>query len=412
MRRVRRQDRLQQNNASDQPLQSQSPSSRSPIRHVHLHFNPNDFPTIKTHQDNDLALHHDEHLLDEHQNDFCMDMNSTNQLFSTSMENFNSNSQSGFGNYLNSISFNTGDEPQETKEMISPTTVITTADSGGKRKKKSEKDMKNLKCGACGAQGHMRTNRVCPMYGKTSGGNSQTNLNVENEDAQHSFDLSHNDMNIGDVSVKMVEGAGTKLIFAKSLLDKSASKDSGRKSKKNKSKSVISSELVHDDDNSISNSQSAPIMTDRPPTPPPIVHVSTMSFIPPLNSSSSSPPINLTYTPKSSGTLKTTLSHTGHRRKSSTTPNTQLKHSQSYANPALSSTPTTGGPLGTMFSFPPNTPTTPTPSSAGIDYLDKRARTVQRRRIDPLVSFASLLETILNELRDMPEVNYLSFVRK
>lgn len=58
-----------------------------------------------------------------------------------------------------------------------------------------------------------------------------------------------------------------------------------------------------------------------------------------------------------------------------------------------------------MFSFPPNTPTTPTPSSiTGIDYLDKRARTVQRRRIDPLVSFASLLETILNELRDMPEV--------
>ncbi|CAF4429768.1 unnamed protein product, partial [Rotaria magnacalcarata] len=67
------------------------------------------------------------------------------------------------------------------------------------------------------------------------------------------------------------------------------------------------------------------------------------------------------------------------------------------------STPLSNGPLGTMFSFPPNTPTTPTPSSSGADYLDKRARTVQRRRIDPLVSFASLLESILNELRDMPE---------
>ncbi len=62
------------------------------------------------------------------------------------------------------------------------------------------------------------------MYGKTTSGNSQTNLNVENEDAQHSFDLQQHDtnssMSIGDVSVKMVEGGGTKLIFAKNLIDK------------------------------------------------------------------------------------------------------------------------------------------------------------------------------------------------
>lgn len=153
--------------------------------------------------------------------------------------------------------------------------------------------------------------------------------------------------------------------------------------------------------------------SDRPPTPPPIVHVSKMPFVLPVKSPS---PMNLTYTPKSSGTLKTTLSHTGHRRKSSTTPTNadiQLKHSQSYVSttpstafrPQPTSTPLSTGPLGTMFSFPPNTPTTPTPPSAGIDYLDKRARTVQRRRIDPAVSFATLLESILNELRDMPEVN-------
>ena len=85
-----------------------------------------------------------------------------------------------------------------------------------------------MKCGACGAQGHMRTNRVCPMYGKTGGGSSQTSINVENEDAQHSFDLaqleSNPSMNIGDVSVKMVEGGGTKLIFAKNVLEKSVNK--------------------------------------------------------------------------------------------------------------------------------------------------------------------------------------------
>ena len=62
------------------------------------------------------------------------------------------------------------------------------------------------------------------MYGKTGSGNSQTNINVENEDAQHSFDLQQMDtnssMNIGDVSVKMVEGGGTKLIIAKNVIDK------------------------------------------------------------------------------------------------------------------------------------------------------------------------------------------------
>lgn len=173
-----------------------------------------------------------------------------------------------------------------------------------------------------------------------------------------------------------------------------------------------------DGDESTTNSQSTPMMSglnsNRPPTPPPIVHVSKMPFIPPIKSESSSS-VNLTYTPKSSGTLKTTLSHTGNRRKSSTTPtnaNNQSKQSQSHVTttpsavfrPQPTSTPLSTGPLGTMFSFPPNTPTTPTPSSAGIDYLDKRARTVQRRRIDPLVSFATLLESILNELRDMPEV--------
>lgn len=61
------------------------------------------------------------------------------------------------------------------------------------------------------------------MYGKTPSGNSQTNINVDNEDAQHSFDLQPSDANVPmnvDVSVKMVEGGGTKLIFAKSVLEK------------------------------------------------------------------------------------------------------------------------------------------------------------------------------------------------
>lgn len=208
---------------------------------------------------------------------------------------------------------------------------------------------------------------------------------------------------------------------------RSSSKDpTNRKPKKPKaSKSLLPTtglESLGLGDESTNDSQSMPIdlNTDvnRPSTPPAIVHVSKIAFIPPMKSSSSSPPINLSYTPKSSGTLKTTLSHTGHRRKSSTTPTgagskwnnrfrieIQMKFFLDNSRQQPTSTPLSGGPLGMMFAFPPTTPTTPTPSSANAsaDYLDKRARTVQRRRIDPVVSFAILLETILNELREMTE---------
>ncbi|CAF4212142.1 unnamed protein product [Rotaria sp. Silwood2] len=442
LRRVRRQDRLQQRNTTmptNTSIDHHSPSSRStnpsPVRNSHMQLNNNDLSSIKLPNDSDLLIKNEPILMDENHSDLFMDNNhnitSTSQLISTSIDNLNSNSQSGFGNYFNSISFT--DEGQENNEMNTSMTLqtngtdSTTTTTTIKRRKKSEKDLKSLKCGACGAQGHMRTNRVCPMHGKTaSSGNMQTNITVDSEDAQHSFDLQQHDttntsMNVGDVSVKMVEGGGTKLIFAKNVLEKVSSKDSIRKPKKSRTSKLSASgiEPTGDGDESTTNSQSTPINPniniERPPTPPPIVHVSKIPFIPPVkSSSSSSPSVNLTYTPKSSGTLKTTLSHTGNRRKSSTTPTNgenQLKHSKSCisATPSTgfrqqpTSTPLSTGPLGTMFSFPPNTPTTPTPSSTGVDYLDKRARTVQRRRIDPVVSFATLLESILNELRDMPE---------
>ncbi len=42
-------------------------------------------------------------------------------------------------------------------------------------------------------------------------------------------------------------------------------------------------------------------------------------------------------------------------------------------------------------------------SQIHCDYLDKPHKKVDRRNIDPLVSFASILENILNELRDLPD---------
>lgn len=138
--------------------------------------------------------------------------------------------------------------------------------------------------------------------------------------------------------------------------------------------------------------------SSRPSTPPAVVHVSNIPFDP-------FAPKNLTYTPKTSGNSKSNVSQSTGRRKSSTTPTTAGPNSKTNPNYTSStSTPLSTGPLGTMFAFPPTTPS----SSSATDYLDKPTRTVQRRRIDPLVSFATLLESVLNELREMPEVGFFS----
>lgn len=150
LRRVRRQDRLQQRNTmlpTTTSAEHHSPSSRSsnqsPIRHAHLQLNP-DLSALKLNMDFDSSMKTDEMLFDEAQRDLLMDtshnLNSASQLFSTSMENINSNSQTGFGQYLSSTSF--GDDGQENSEMISPNAQANGADSTGKRKKKSEKDLK------------------------------------------------------------------------------------------------------------------------------------------------------------------------------------------------------------------------------------------------------------------------------
>jgi hypothetical protein len=86
-------------------------------------------------------------IMDENHPDLFMDnhhnITSASQLFSTSMENLNSNSQSGFANYFSSTSF--GEDGHENNEMISPTNLTangTDSSTALKRRKKSEKDLK------------------------------------------------------------------------------------------------------------------------------------------------------------------------------------------------------------------------------------------------------------------------------
>ena len=149
LRRVRRQDRLQQRNTNEQtnaPGESISPlhSNPSPIRHLHLQLNNPDLSIHKLPTDSDLLVKNDGLLLEDNHPDMLMDgshnITSTSQLFATSMDNMNSNSQSGFAHFFSSTSF--GDEGQENNEMISPGVSANGADPTGKRRKKSEKDLK------------------------------------------------------------------------------------------------------------------------------------------------------------------------------------------------------------------------------------------------------------------------------
>jgi hypothetical protein len=166
LRRVRRQDRLQQRNtpmtgtttalSSMNNIDHHSPSSHStnpsPTRHLPLSTTVNELPLNKTTVvDTDLSIKNEPHMLDEQHSDLFIDnhhvqMITTGQYMSTSMDPTNSNSQSGFGNYFNSTSL--GEDGNDNNDMISPTSSSLVSGNGAdssalaKRRKKSEKDLK------------------------------------------------------------------------------------------------------------------------------------------------------------------------------------------------------------------------------------------------------------------------------
>ena len=156
LRRVRRQDRLQQHNtpiSTNTTIDHHSPSSRStnpsPIRNAHLQLNNNnnnnnnnDLSSIKLPNESDLLIKNDINIMDDNHPDLFMDNNhnitSTSQLISTAIDNLNSNSQSSFAHYFNSITLPT--ISTDSTAAAATTTTTTTI----KRRKKSEKDLKSV----------------------------------------------------------------------------------------------------------------------------------------------------------------------------------------------------------------------------------------------------------------------------
>lgn len=112
-------------------------------------MNNSDTPSLKFITDPDALMKTDINTLDENHPDLFMDahhnLTSTSQLISTSMDNLNSNSQSGFGHFFSSTSF--GIEGHENNDLLNPTAVPTTAtdSSTTKKRKKSDKDLKSVR---------------------------------------------------------------------------------------------------------------------------------------------------------------------------------------------------------------------------------------------------------------------------
>uniref|UniRef100_A0ABM0M5Q9 Transcription initiation factor TFIID subunit 1-like n=1 Tax=Saccoglossus kowalevskii TaxID=10224 RepID=A0ABM0M5Q9_SACKO len=78
------------------------------------------------------------------------------------------------------------------------------------KKKKFKPDLK-LKCGACGEIGHMRTNKECPLYQKSTPSNPiQVAMTEEQEEEQEKSLMDDDDL---------VKTEGTKITLAKSVID-------------------------------------------------------------------------------------------------------------------------------------------------------------------------------------------------
>ncbi|CAF1124806.1 unnamed protein product [Didymodactylos carnosus] len=407
LRRVKRQEKLQQSQ------QEKQPSMKSPDD------NEDDDEDEMFEERND----HDENS----QSDFFFDNNSNHAAISTGLVTTLAN-----GTILPSTSttsnIHNNDSLDNYLSNTSLTTTTTTATNGGndtqtidlaprKKRRKAEKDLK-MKCGACGAVGHMRTNRECPLYGKSSGStstnpstlNSMTNNNDETQQSNHSFD-SEFSKQFNEEAVKIVDG--TKLILSKNMIEKAeqatktkhSGKDSSstRKSKKQK----ISKAAISSNDDSDTNDIDA--LKEASP-PPPIVHISTIPFFPNISSTTTpTEPSTLNYNPLASPSSDVFFSNKNSRGKSSNSMYNTLASTPTISSPSLHQPVTplsSSNVLGTLFSFSSvkNETVERTQSTSSVDYYsDRPVKKAQRRRIDPVVSFASLLESILNELRELPE---------
>lgn len=284
---------------------------------------------------------------------------------------------------------------------------------------KDSQPIKSVKCGACGTIGHSKSNRECPLF---------TPKDVHNISLENTND-NDNSQTSGFTKVQ-----GTKLIIDKRVISSAAQKPPKIPKKYKKKQQQLDE---HDQLNSLDQSSNVSKIEDNGGNGSP--------------SSSSSSPLkkkliltipkdklsnnkNKTVKPLKLNKLKQQHAKQSLKlQQQQNSPNPlqipkktiHLKQQQVVDSPIIN-TPVlnfqnmffpqqsfqqqplvqsqmqTNQLLQTQVSSKEKKPRKNI-SQTHCDYLDKPQKKVDRRHIDPLVSFATILENILNELRDLPD---------
>ncbi|KAK1787981.1 hypothetical protein P4O66_015952 [Electrophorus voltai] len=223
------------------------------------------------------------------------------------------------------------------------------------KKIKERPDLK-LKCGACGAIGHMRTNKFCPLYYQTNAPPSNPVAMTEEQEEELEKTVIHND------NEELIKVEGTKIVLGKQLIE---SADEVRR------KSLVLKFPKQQLPAKKKRRVGSTIHCDYLNVTPYTVTTSTTIHCDYLN-------------------VCVWLCGTIHCDYLNSTIHCD------YLNASVCVCSTLHCDY---FNVSPYTVTT---STIHCDYLNRPHKSIHRRRTDPMVTLSSVLESIINDMRDHP----------
>ena len=100
------------------------------------------------------------------------------------------------------------DDPSQSAKAIGADGLSLGNENGKKGREKKEKKESKVRCGSCGATGHVRTNRICPLY---SGELPPIQVAMTEKEEQEQKTILERD--------DLIKVDDTKLIFSKALFN-------------------------------------------------------------------------------------------------------------------------------------------------------------------------------------------------
>jgi transcription initiation factor TFIID subunit 1 len=278
----------------------------------------------------------------------------------------------------------------------------------------STQPIKTVKCGACGTIGHSKSNRECPLF-------TPKEMNISHGENQNTND-NDNSQTSGFTKVQ-----GTKLIIDKRVMSSTTQKQPKKYKKKQQQQQEEDQDPLKSTDQSTNVSKIEDITGESPSSSP--LKKKIILTIPKdkLNKNKTVKPLKLNKLKQQLEKQSLKLQQNSLQIPKKTI---HLKQQQVTDSPIIN----TANPvldfqnlffpqqslflqqqqqqqqiLQSQISFQSQMSSLKDKqrrknvSQTHCDYLDKPQKKVDRRHIDPLVSFGSILENILNELRDLPD---------